>query len=162
MGQVMEDMTSTPLLETQCRFWPAAETAAGSTWRAVGDGGPERQSKRSWIGRGARERKTQRLGFAEKLKATKGQGTPSAPHWDVKSTSTLQHFRPGSSSRSVKTTRKVELGGMGPKSTSLPSLHSKHGGLGKSHIEAWPKTSTGGLASVGYRDSSLRMVPEYS
>lgn len=139
----MEDMTGTPLLETQCRFWPAAETAAGGTWRDVPRSeGPERQSKRSersWIGRGARERKNQRLGFVEKLKATKGAAAaPGHPagHWDVKSTSTLQHFRPGSSSRSVKT-RKVELG-MGPKSTSLPSLHSKHGGMGKHHIEVRP------------------------
>lgn len=144
VGQVMEDMAykhCKPLLETQCRFWPAAETAAGNrandelrSSAALPEPGERQRSGRSWIGRGARERKTQRWQMADKLRSGK---TSREGHWDVRSASGLQHFQPSSSSRSVKnsTIRKVELGGMGSKSTSLPSLHSKYGGLGKSLVE---------------------------
>lgn len=139
VGQVMEDMAykhCKPLLETQCRFWPAAETAAGGS-RALGDalrgaGAPEPEGRQRWLGRGARERKTQRWQMAEKLR---GKSREQVGHWDVRSASGLQHFQASSSSVKNSTIRKVELGGMGSKSTSLPSLHSKYGGMGKSLLE---------------------------
>ena len=169
----MEDMAykhCKPLLETQCRFWPAAETAAGNragdelrSSAALPEPGGRQRSGRSWIGRGARERKTQRWQMADKLRSGK---TSREGHWDVRSASGLQHFQPSSSSRSVKnsTIRKVELGGMGSKSTSLPSLHSKYGGLGKSLVEAQGMTISPdfiqiGLGLVQGEDQSFRILP---
>ena len=149
----MEDMAykhCKPLLETQCRFWPAAETAAGGS-RALGDalrgaGAPEPEGRQRWLGRGARERKTQRWQMAEKLR---GKSREQVGHWDVRSASGLQHFQASSSSVKNSTIRKVELGGMGSKSTSLPSLHSKYGGMGKSLLEAQGMRFSIGFIQIG-------------
>ena len=37
VGQVTEDMTTKPLLETQCRFWQVADKAAGKVGVTVPD-----------------------------------------------------------------------------------------------------------------------------
>ncbi|CAJ1409660.1 unnamed protein product [Effrenium voratum] len=117
VGQVTEDMTTKPLLETQCRFWQVADKAAGKVPECRGEP-RQSDSKQSWIARGARERRPQRWGLAERLRRPE----PAVSQWDVMS-SGLKHFS------AAQKVQKVELGLT--KSTSLPSLHSKHGGFGK-------------------------------
>ena len=131
VGQVMEDMTTKPLLDTQCRFWQVADTAAGRGVEqniATNSELAADRSKQSWIVRAAKERKCQRWGLGEKLR--QGHDDLNNGKWDIRSSTNLKHFRPTTASKCVKTVKPSMQIGLG-KSTSLPSLHSKHGGFGK-------------------------------
>jgi len=148
VGQVTEDMTSSPiLLETQCKFWQMADVAAGKAPLKTLDPLPSKDEgsrKLTWISRGARERKPQRWGLAERLRQEVGATDEVGGRWDVGRTSGLiKPSVPPPALKSMKSLKpkvqkQVHLGGLGG-SASAPSLHSRHGGFGAG---ALPSTSS--------------------
>ena len=146
VGQVTEDVTksSAALLETQCKFWQVADIAAGKSKLEplasadISKSHSQASSKQSWIVRGARERKPQRWTLAERFRqevAVEG----ACNQWDVRRTSSLLKPALPSALKSCKPSKAavqkhVQLSGLGEKSLSAPSLHSRHGGCGKEPV----------------------------
>lgn len=146
VGQVTEDITknSAALLETQCKFWHVADVAAGKSKTNLEPLSAQDSSKGqtpakalhpkpdTWIVRGARERKPQRWTLAERFRQEVSDSASN--QWDVRRTSSL--IKPAlpsalKNSKSSKVLKHVQLSGLGEKSVSAPSLHSRYGGCGK-------------------------------
>ena len=146
VGQVTEDITknSAALLETQCKFWHVADVAAGKSKTNLDPLSAQDSSKGqtqakalhpkpdTWIVRGARERKPQRWTLAERFRQEVSDSASN--QWDVRRTSSL--IKPAlpsalKNSKSSKVLKHVQLSGLGEKSVSAPSLHTRYGGCGK-------------------------------